>query len=196
MKLFENISDAELARKIKAGEKNAYQELFERYAPRIYQFSLSYLKNNADAEELVQDVFLKIWEKRDMLDDSKNIKSFIFKVAINTIYDFIRHKNIENAFNDYTRASVEPNSDNTWHTVIYDEMQENLQRLVAQLPAQQQKIFRLSKEEGLTSEEIAVKLNLSKRTVDNHIYRAVSFLKEHFKGESFISALFLYLICG
>ena len=196
MKLFENITDTELARKINAGEKNAYQELFERYAPRIYQFSLSYLKNSADAEELVQDVFLKIWEKRETLDQSKNIKSFIFKVAVNTIYDFIRHKNIENAFADFARANFETNSDNTWHTVIYDEMQENLQKLVAQLPGQQQKIFQLSKEEGLTSDEIAVKLNLSKRTVDNHLYRAVSFLKEHFKSESFISAFFFYLVCG
>jgi RNA polymerase sigma-70 factor (ECF subfamily) len=196
LKLFENISDAELARKINAGEKNAYQELFERYAPRIYQFSLSYLKNSADSEELVQDVFLKIWEKRETLDQSKNIKSFIFKVAVNTIYDFIRHKNIENAFNDFARANFETTSNSTWHTVIFDEMQENLQKLVAQLPGQQQKIFHLSKEEGLSSEEIAVKLNLSKRTVDNHLYRAVSFLKEHFKSESFISALFFYLICG
>ena len=196
MKLFENISDAELARKIKAGEKNAYQELFERYAPRIFQFSLSYLKSQADAEELVQDVFLKIWEKREILDQSKNIKSFIFKVAVNTIYDFIRHKNIENAYNDFARANFETTSNNTWHTVIFDEMQENLQKLVAQLPGQQQKIFQLSKEEGLTSEEIAVKLNLSKRTVENHLFRAVSFLKEHFKRDSFISVLFFYLICG
>jgi RNA polymerase sigma-70 factor (ECF subfamily) len=75
-------------------------------------------------------------------------------------------------------------------------MQENLQKLVAQRPGQQQKIFQLSKEEGLTSEEIAAKLNLSKRTVENHLFRAVSFLKEHFKRDSFISALFFYLICG
>jgi len=196
LKLFENISDAELALKIKAGEKNAYQELFERYAPRIFQFSLSYLKSQADAEELVQDVFLKIWEKREILDQSKNIKSFIFKVAVNTIYDFIRHKNIENAYNDFARANFETTSNNTWHTVIFDEMQENLQKLVAQLPGQQQKIFQLSKEEGLTSEEIAVKLNLSKRTVENHLFRAVSFLKENFRRDSFISVLFFYLICG
>ena len=196
MKLFENISDAELARKINAGEKNAYQELFERYASRIFQFSLSYLKSQADAEELVQDVFLKIWEKREILDQSKNIKSFIFKVAVNTIYDFIRHKNIENAYNDFARANFETSSNNTWHTVIFDEMQENLQKLVAQLPEQQQKIFHLSKEEGLTSEEIAIKLNLSKRTVENHLYRAVSFLKENFKSDSLFSLLFFYLVCG
>ncbi len=196
MKLFENISDAELALRINAGEKNAYQELFERYAPRIYQFSLSYLKNSADSEELVQDVFLKIWEKRETLDHSKNIKAFIFKVAVNTIYDFIRHKNIENAFSDFARANFETNSNNTWHTVIFDEMQENLQKLLAQLPEQQQKIFQLSKEEGLSSEEIAAKLNLSKRTVENHLYRAISFLKENFKRDSFISMLFFYLVCG
>ena len=196
MKLFENISDAELARKINAGEKNAYQELFERYASRIFQFSLSYLKSQADAEELVQDVFLKIWEKREILDQSKNIKSFIFKVAVNTIYDFIRHKNIENAYNDFARANFETSSNNTWHTVIFDEMQENLQKLLAQLPEQQQKIFHLSKEECLTSEEIAIKLNLSKRTVENHLYRAVSFLRENFKSDSLFSLLFFYLVCG
>jgi RNA polymerase sigma-70 factor (ECF subfamily) len=196
LKLFENISDSELALRIKAGEKTAFQELFERYAPRIYQFSLSYLKNKADAEELVQDVFLKIWEKREMLDLSKNIKSFIFKVAVNTIYDFIRHKNIENAFNDFARANFETGSDNTWHTVIFDEMTANLNELVAKLPDQQQKIFQLSREEGLTSEEIAAKLNLSKRTVENHLYRALSFLKENFRRDSFISVLFFYLVCG
>jgi RNA polymerase sigma-70 factor (ECF subfamily) len=196
LKLFENISDAELAGKIKAGEKNAYQEFFERYAPRIYQFSLSYLKNKSDSEELVQDVFLKIWEKRDMLDESKNVKSLIFKVAVNTIYDFIRRKNIENAFNDFAHANFETVSDNTWHTVIYDEMTANLKELVAKLPDQQQKIFQLSREEGLTSEEIAAKLNLSKRTVENHLYRAISFLKENFKRDSFFSVLFFYLVCG
>ncbi len=172
MKLFENISDSELALRIKAGEKTAFQELFERYAPRIFRFADSYLKSKSDAEELVQDVFLKIREKREMLDLSKNIKAFIFKVTVNTIYDFIRRKNIENAFSDYTRANFETDSNNTWHTVIFDEMQENIQKLVAHLPEQQQKIFQLSKEDGLTSEEIAVKLNLSKRTVENHLYRA------------------------
>lgn len=196
MRISENINDSELARKIRTGEKNAYQQLFERYAPRIFQFSLSYLKNQADAEELVQDVFLKIWEKRETLDQSKNIKSFIFKVAVNTIYDFIRHKNIENAFNDFARVNFETNSNNTWHTVIFDEMTANLVEMIAKLPVQQQRIFQLSKDEGLTNEEIAAKLNLSKRTVENHLYRAISFLKVNFKNETFISVLFFYLVCG
>ncbi len=196
MKLFENISDSELARKISIGQKPAYQELFERYAQRIYKFSYTYLKNKGDAEELVQDVFLKIWEKREMLDHTKNIKSFIFKIAVNTIYDFIRRKNIENAFNDFSKTNFKAETDNTWHTVIFEDMQQNLQSLILQLPEQQQKIFQLSKMEGLTNDEIAANLNLSKRTVENHLYRAISFLKEHFRDESLIALFFFYIYCG
>jgi RNA polymerase sigma factor (sigma-70 family) len=88
-----NTSDAKLTFLIKTGVKDAFQELFERYEPRIYSFSFSYLQNAQDSEELVQDVFLKIWENRASLDKTKNTKAFIFKVAVNTIYDFIRRKN-------------------------------------------------------------------------------------------------------
>lgn len=196
LKHFENISDSELARKIKSGEKNAYQELFERYAPRIYQFSLSYLKNKSDSEELVQDVFLKIWEKRETLDQSKNIKAFIFKIAVNTIYDFIRRKNIESAYKEFAGSNFESQHDSTWHQVIFDEMVDNLDVLVGQMPQERQKIFRLSREDGLTNEEIALKLNLSIRTVENQLYRAISFLKKHFRTDSLLTMLFLYLWLG
>lgn len=193
LKFYENISDSELAIRLRSGEKAAYQELFERYAPRIYQFSLSYLKNKSDAEELIQDVFLKIWEKREMLDHNKSIKSLIFKISVNTIYDFIRRKNIESAFNDFAKLNFEPGTNETWHSVILEDLKQNLQTLILQLPEQQRKIFEMSKNEGLNSDEIALRMNLSKRTVENHLYRAVSFLKQYFRNESMIAFLFFYL---
>lgn len=196
MRLFENIDDSELVRKINSGEKHAYQELFERYAPRIYQFAKSYLKNKSDAEELVQDVFLKVWEKREFLDYSKNVKAFVYKVAVNSIYDFIRRKNIENAFRDFIALHPPGNENNTWHQVILDDMMSHLDELLLKMPEQQQRIFKLSREEGLTNEEIAVQLNLSKRTVENHLYRAVAYLKDNFKADSVFSVLFFYLFCN
>lgn len=181
MKNIKNINDSDLARRIKYGEKDAYEELFERYAPKIYHFSLSYLKNDADAEELVQDVFLKIWEKREILDGAQNVKAYIFKIAINTIYDFIRRKNIERAFNDFAQINFNKSSNSTWDTVIFEEMQTTLNELVALMPEQRRRVFYLSKRKGLTNDEIAQKLDLSKRTVENQLYRAISFLKEHLK---------------
>ncbi len=188
-----DITDTDLVRRIKYGEKNAYQKLFERYAPKIYQFSLSYLKNEADAEELVQDVFLKIWEKREILDSSQNIKAYIFKIAVNTIYDFIRRKNIESAFNDFAQVNFNKSSNDTWDTVIFEEMKTTLNDIIAKMPEQRKRIFRLSKTKGLTNDEIAQKLNLSKRTVENQLYRAIIFLKEHLKNESVFAILFFYI---
>jgi RNA polymerase sigma-70 factor (family 1) len=190
-----NTTDSKLTSLIRTGVKEAFQELFTRYAPRIYQFSLSYLNNEADAEELVQDVFLKIWERREKLDPSKKIKAFIFKIAVNTIYDFIRRKNIESAYKEFAGADFK-SQDSTWHQVIFDEMLGNLDVLVKQMPAERQKIFRLSREDGLTNNEIASKLNLSKRTVENQLYRAIAFLKKHFRTDSLFTLLFLYLWCG
>ena len=195
MNPFGNISDPELVQGVSKSEKGAYRELFNRYAPRIYSFSVSYLKNRVDAEELVQEVFLKIWEKRNELDKSKNFKAFIFKIAVNSIYDVIRRKNLETAFADFVRLNFEKTSDHTWQTVTYNELAENLSGLVDRLPEQQRNIFLLNKEEGLTTGEIAEKLNLSKRTVENHLYRALSYLKAHFINGSLGSVLFFYLNC-
>jgi RNA polymerase sigma-70 factor (family 1) len=191
-----NMNDAQLTYLVKTGVKEAFQELFERYGPRIYQFSYSYLRDREDSEELVQDVFLKIWEKRESLDRSKNIKAFIFKIAVNSLYDLIRRKNIENAYKDFAAANFVQTTDHTWHKVIFDEMLENLDRLVKQMPPERQRVFKLSREEGLTSDEIARKLNLSKRTVENQLYRAVAFLKKNYTTESLFAMLFLSLWCG
>ncbi len=193
MKLPEDIIDADVILLIKKGDKAAFQKVFEEYAPKIYNFSFSYLNNIIEAEELVQDVFLKLWDKRETLDHSKNLKAYIYKVAINTIYDVIRRRNVENAFKDFANSTYDTSSNNTWHTIIYDEMQEKLDLLVNQFPEQRKKIYKLSKEKGLSNDEIALKLKISKRTVENQLYRAISFLKQHFKNESLAAILFFYL---
>ena len=173
------ISDETLTYLVKTGIKDAFRELFERYAPRIYCFALKYFKNEQDAEEVVQDVFLKIWEKREMLDKSKNIRSFVFTVAVNTIYDSVRRKNIENSYKDFAKNNFDYQAESTWHEVIVNEMYARVEESVQTLPDQQRKVFILSKQKGLSNQEISQKLNISKRTVENQLYRALLYLKKH-----------------
>jgi len=187
------INDIDLAYQIKLGNKDAYQKLFERYAPKIFHFALTYLKNKADAEELVQDVFLKLWEKRETLDATQNVKAYIFKIAINTIYDFIRRKNIEDAYNNFAKENFNFTSNNTWDTIVFKEMESTLNKVVAQLPEQRRRVFLLSKKNGLSNVEIAQKLGLSKRTVENQLYRAIGYLKEQLKNHSVFTLLFLII---
>jgi RNA polymerase sigma-70 factor (family 1) len=180
---------------LKEGSKEAFRTLFDTFGPKIHAFAKSYLKNDADAEELLQEVFLKLWEIRASLDSTKNIKSFLFKICVNLIYDLIRRKNIEQAYLDYSGQNYPSFGENTWHEVIYNDMLNNLEKLVAAMPEQCQRIFRLSKEEGLSNDEIAAQLNLSKRTVENQLYRSVSFLKEKMVTGYLPAFLFFFLHC-
>lgn len=178
---------------LREGSKAAFHRLFDTYGPKILAFANSYLKNEAEAEELLQEVFLKLWEVRETLDSSKNIKSFLFKICINMIYDFIRKKNLSKAYADYSVQNLPFSDNNTWQEVIYHDMVNQLQALVAHMPEQRQRIFRLNKEEGLPIEDIARQLNLSHRTVENHLYRAVLFLKENLGARTIPVLLFYFL---
>lgn len=193
---FEPVERQELLiEQLKEGSKDAFRSLFETFGPKIHAFAKSYLKNDEDTEELIQDVFLRLWEIRASLDSSKNIKSFLFKICVNLIYDLIRRKNIKQAYLEYSGQNYPSFGDNTWDEVIYNDMLNNLEILVCAMPEQRQRIFRLSKEDGLSNDEIAKQLNLSKRTVENQLYRSISFLKEKLGTGSLPALLFFFLHC-
>ncbi|MGQ8338230.1 RNA polymerase sigma-70 factor [Sunxiuqinia sp. A32] len=194
MQITQEIDDNKLAKLVNKGSKDAFAQLYNRYSGRINRFACGYLKSDHEAEELVQDVFLKIWNKRESLDGSQNVKAFIFKIAVNTIYDFIRRKNLELAFHEFT-AGKSSASDETWDEVVYNDMLSQVRSLMAQMPEQRQKIFKLSREVGLTNDEIAEKLGLSKRTIENQLYRATAFLKKELTLDSGFAFLFFYLFC-
>ncbi|MCE5348203.1 MAG: RNA polymerase sigma-70 factor [Bacteroidales bacterium] len=183
----------QLILKLKTGEKEAFRELFNMLGPKIYRFALAYLKNKSDAEDIMHDVFLKIWEKRDHIDTSQNVKAYIFKIAINSIYDFIRKKNLEKAFADFTRENFQPGDETLWNKVIWNDMLSKLNPLVEQMPEQRKTIFLMSREEGLSNQQIADKLSLSKRTVENQLYRATQYLKEHMNTDTVFLLLILFL---
>jgi RNA polymerase sigma-70 factor (ECF subfamily) len=187
--------DREIVEQLREGSKDTFHLLFEQFGPKIYAFALSYLKNESDAEELLQEVFLKLWEVRATLDCSKNLKSFLYKICINLIYDLIRRKNIEQVYLAHSSRQIHSSENDTWHEIIYNDMFGKLQQLIAMMPEQRQRIFRLSKEEGLSNDEIASQLNLSKRTVENQLYRAVAFLKDRMNMGSFPALLFFFLFC-
>lgn len=182
MGTIKELNDNGLILLIQEDSQHAFHELFTRYAPRIYSFSYQYFKNKDDAQELVQRVFMKIWDKRNKIDTSQNIKSYIFRIAANAIYDSIRKRNIEYVFQNYACIHQPDNPDQTLQSVIYNDLSHIITTLLQYLPEQQRTVFKLSKIDGLTNDEISVKLNLSKRTVENHLYRALAFLKKRLRA--------------
>lgn len=186
MKLFSNNSI------IEDGNSPAFKTLFEQYAPRIYNFGFSYLKSVEDTEELVQDVFFKLWQHQKQLDEDRNVKAYIFKIAINLIYDQLRKRKLDKLAQELNAMTATELDNSTWNTLQYNELQQQIDTLIAQLPDQRKIIFTMSRVEGLTHEEIAQKLSLSTRTVENQVYRALSFLKQHIDSKYILYLVFYY----
>lgn len=188
-----DIKDQTLVIQLKDGSQLAFKQLFDRYTPRIYRFAISYLKSDADAEELVQDVFLKLWEKRETLDESQNIRAYIFKIAINSIYNLSKRKNYRQVYNEFVKNNFTQGNEFTWNEVVYNELVDSLNLHIDKMPSQRRDIFLMSRKDGLSNQEIAKNLNISLRTVENQIYRSVSYLREQLKPNSVFLLLLFFL---
>ena len=185
------ISDIDLVEQIKEGDDSAFRLFFDRYAKRLYNFSIYYLKSKPDAEEMVQDVFVKFWNNREQLNSGGNIKAYLFRVAVNTAYDIVKKKKQEGLDIDIIANTIFKND--TWDEVLYQDLQNRHDRLIDEMPEKRKEIYFLSRKKGLSNKEIAEELNISVRTVESQIYKAISFLKHHLFENTLINAIFFYL---
>jgi RNA polymerase sigma-70 factor (ECF subfamily) len=179
-----NLTDDNLlVSRIRNDSLEAFELLYNRYSKKLYYFSLRYLEDNVDAEEIVQVVFISVWEHRKTLDETRSIKNYIFKSTANNIYNYLKKKAIRQKYVDYELQKPERSVNQTYDLIFYKELEKKIDTIVSSLPPQQQKIFNLSRSNGLSHEEIAKKLKLSIRTVENQIYRVIKVIKEHMKSE-------------
>lgn len=174
----DNITDNLLVAKIRNNDKEAFKALYIRYCKKLYYFSIRCKLSNYDSEELVQSVFINIWDRRNFLDETFNIKSYIYKSAVNYIYNCLRRNAIRNRYIESEMTEKSAASDITYEQVFLWDLEKSLVAIIDSLPSQQKQVIRLSRIEGLSHEEIAEKLNISIRTVENHIYRALNTIKK------------------
>jgi len=172
-----SIPDDLLVAEIKKDNKEAFKSLYDRYSRRIYYFSLRYLGSKEETEELLQSTFINIWQHRRTLDATRPIKDYIFRSAVNYIINYLKKKAVRTRFNESEIHKGEIHSNHTYEQVFLHDLERSINSIVETLPSQQQKVFRLSRYEGLTNKEIASKLGLSVRTVENQMYRALKVLR-------------------
>lgn len=187
-------TNKELLLRIREGNMVAFYQLYERYSKRLYGFVLRYIKREQDAEEIVQDVFIKIWEARGKIDVYSSFESFLFTIAYNATISLFRKRASEARYLAHLKLlqHVETAPDLN-DEIRFKELNQKLQALLDELTPRQREIFHLSREEGFTHEEIAKKLGLSVLTVKKHITNALTFLKSRMDNDLIFSVLFSYL---
>lgn len=159
-------SNQELVLLIKNDDRVAFYNLYERYCRRLHGFVLRYIKQNDDAEEIVQEVFVKIWESRNKIDAYSSFEAFLFTIAYNTTISLLRKRASETKYMNHLKSLQQPvNFPNLIDEIHFNELNDWVQLLLNELTPRQKEIFQLSREEGLTHDEIARKLDISVNTV-------------------------------
>ena len=189
----EIISEKQLIKNVIKGDAFSFDEIFERYNDKIYAFSFSNLKNQHDAEEVVQEVFLTLWKDRAKLKVLKSLDAWIFAICYNIIRKHFRNFARERKHLEKYSETALSYSTSTSTEVEYNDLLEKAEVIIEQLPRQQKAVFLLSKKEGLSNTEISNKLNITKKTVENHLTRSKAFLKKAFVDERLLSLLFFCL---
>jgi len=161
-------------------DRVAFYNIYERYSKRLYGFVLRYIKQESDAEEIVQDVFVKIWESRERIDVFSSFESFLFTIAYNTTISLLRKRITEKKYLDYLKTLQQLDISNILEDEVhFRELNEKLHALLDQLTPRQKEIFILSRQEGLTHEAISTRLKISVNTVKKHMVNTLSYLKAH-----------------
>lgn len=180
-----------LVRNLSKGNLLAFNTLYNEYSGRLYRFAYGYLKSEPEAEELVQEVFTIIWEKRADLKEELSFKSFLFTIAFNIIRKHFRTKAY---LSDYLKAEISDDLDmQTSHKITYDSLYQYINELVNQLPGRRKEIFIKSRFEGLSIKEIAEKLKISHKTVENQLTDALKFIRTNLNRENIPVILFFIL---
>jgi RNA polymerase sigma-70 factor (ECF subfamily) len=183
----------ELLKQVVQGDEVAFEKLFQLYKNKLYAFIYQLSGSATIAEDVLQDVFLKIWRNRAQLTGIDNFNAYLYRMAQNHAVNVLRRQSREALLlTEVQRLAPQKVFSDEW--LAAKEVQTALQQAIDSLPARQRKVYQLGKEQGLSYEEIANMLNISTSTVRNHMVQALKAIREyialHFPA--LVCMLFLY----
>jgi RNA polymerase sigma-19 factor, ECF subfamily len=178
---FSNLDDKQLLELLRQGNHEAFEEIYLRHWKRIYTVAILYIKSPEAAQDIVQEVFLKIWTSKEKLPEIRQFKSYLFVSARNLVISSLR--------NNVFHVSLDP-EEPVKEDVFLPEMQLSykeslgiLHKAIELLPPQQQRAYKLSRNVGMRYEQIAEEMGISRLTVRTHLTKALDFIRKYLKGQ-------------
>lgn len=178
----------DLIEKLHDSDAKAFEEIYRLFHQKIYNFILRYVQDKADAQELTQLFFVRLWVKRNRLSSIKPLESQVYIIARNLVIDEFRKKARANKLKAQLKLNVESSRNITEQAVLYSDLREHLENVIETLPEKRKVIFKLNRQKGLTYREIAEKLSISQKTVEAQMSRALQRIRT--KLTSFLHIFF------
>ena len=163
------------------GDITAFEMLFRTYYQPLCNYAFTFLQDKEDAEEIVQSTFLLVWEKRETLAIRTSVKPYLYAMVRNACLNVIKHEKIKQRFAGEEIALADRSHDSVAQTVASHELEYRIKVAMEELPEQCRLVFKLSRFEELKYAEIAEQLNISVKTVENHMGKALKIMREQLK---------------
>ncbi len=188
--------EKELLTSLRAGSEEAFDALYSVYSRQLYSNIYRMVRCPDTARELLQDVFVRVWEKRDQINPELSFRAYLFQISRHLVYNFFRRKNIDLKVKQYLTSIGTELHNQLEEKIIYEETKQQIEELISQLPPQRRAIYTMCKLEGKSYHEVSRLLGISESTINDHIVKATRFLKGKFQeapasGLSIIAAFLL-----
>lgn len=184
-------SDQELLELVASNDPQAFTKLLRRYWNTVYSHALAYLKSIPLAEEITQDVFMNIWRARERLTTIESFTDYLFITSRNRIYNETRKKIVEQYGHNLQEL---PDHNTAVEATEYKETYQLLLKGIAALPEKRQQVFRMSRLEGMSNDQIATALGMHRDTVYQYLTKAVIFLKLYLRDHTGETLILLFLL--
>lgn len=189
------ISDHDLLKKLRDGDEPAFRELYTRHSKRVLAFAYHMTHSAIDAEDILQETFLRLWTGRDQLPEITHIGNYIFIIARNKTLDHLRKISLQQRLIDQVWANISEISNDLELQLDARESKALIQQALTQLSPQKQAIFQLSRQQGLSHEEIGQQLKLSKSRVKNLLVETLKHIRNYLSQHSLLLAVLFQLGC-
>ena len=190
--------DENLYERVRKGDIKAFELFFNKYQPRLFAFCLNFVEDEDAAKDLVQESFILFWENHSQINANYAVVSYLFKIAHSCCCRYIRENSLNSHLSDLPGHELKEielayyKDDTVLSSIYVKDIETYYNKVIEKLPKQSQIVFKLRQRDGLNAEEIATKLSLSLRTVENHLYRATKFIRNEMKH--YVMCVF-YIIC-
>lgn len=178
-------------RLLKDRNENAFEALFKDYFKRLRQYAYTFVQDPELAEDIVQNVFYRLWEKIEVLNFSDSIAAYLYRAVYNESLNHLKHSKVKRSYQSYLHRRLKDESDNAQKKLNLGQLEQHLREAINELPEQCRTIFQLSRFEELRYREIGTRLGISVKTVENQMGKALKLLRARLI--EFLPLLLLYL---